>query len=515
MFRFSLAMFFAAALSVPLCAEGPTVEPYVAFVRADDCFVRSGPAEDYYRTDPIPFGAEIEVYLESPDGWLGIRPPDSSFSWVPASQVEMDEEHHTARVVDPQAVAWIGTNLGKAKKFRWQVKLSAGEELVVLDQVMHESASGKQQMWLQVVPPAGEFRWIHRKDVVLSRKGLDQLIAEREEVQQERIARGRSDVSPASFQQSDSSRRQTPHEIADVSAESAAEGEDPAPAPSDQPGGAQAERNEWSAVAPGAARTSRPSDADTANAVSIQPIGSGVAPASYADAPSAEPEAAGSEWQRSGTSLRSGPRLVDSTPSITDSSSLRQPDAGRRSTGNDNPPAAWSLTAAQVADLTVQECQVEFPRAVVAEASSEQLAPLAERVRTLSETAEDKFDRARAIVLLERIDRYQGIARRRDEPVDLDGQKAAEHAGYSDEATGRPNFDREGYLVQVYSARPNAPPFALTDRTGETIAYISPAPGLNLRRYLNEAVGIVGRTGYLTGLDTPHLIAERVVKLTP
>ena len=45
-------------------------------------YTRCGPADDYYRTDPLRQGQELQVYTETDDGWLGIRPPKESFCWV-------------------------------------------------------------------------------------------------------------------------------------------------------------------------------------------------------------------------------------------------------------------------------------------------------------------------------------------------------------------------------------------------------------------------------------------------
>jgi hypothetical protein len=79
---------------------------------------------------------------------------------------------------------------------------------------------------------------------------------------------------------------------------------------------------------------------------------------------------------------------------------------------------------------------------------------------------------------------------------------------------GRPATQPEasGYLVQVYSARPESPPFALTDATGRTTHYVSPNPGYNLRRFLNQHIIISGPAGHDTGLDTPHIIATSAVR---
>jgi hypothetical protein len=66
-----------------------------------------------------------------------------------------------------------------------------------------------------------------------------------------------------------------------------------------------------------------------------------------------------------------------------------------------------------------------------------------------------------------------------------------------------------GQLVQVYSARTHSPPFALTDGTGRTIAYVTPSPGINLRMHLNQQVTVTGTQGFVSGLNMPHVMALR------
>ena len=56
--------------------------PYKAFVTADDVYVRSGPGDNYYPTDKLKAGDEVEVYRHDPGGWLAIRPVPGSFCWV-------------------------------------------------------------------------------------------------------------------------------------------------------------------------------------------------------------------------------------------------------------------------------------------------------------------------------------------------------------------------------------------------------------------------------------------------
>ena len=59
--------------------------PYKISVAADDVYVRSGPGQNYYPTDKLRRGQEVEVYRHDPGGWcadsarrrqffLGFRP---------------------------------------------------------------------------------------------------------------------------------------------------------------------------------------------------------------------------------------------------------------------------------------------------------------------------------------------------------------------------------------------------------------------------------------------------------
>ncbi len=66
-----------------------------------------------------------------------------------------------------------------------------------------------------------------------------------------------------------------------------------------------------------------------------------------------------------------------------------------------------------------------------------------------------------------------------------------------------------GFLVQVYSARPNSPPYALTDEAGLTVAYVTPYPGVNLRNHLNSRIAVRGNEKLLQGMSTPHILVDR------
>ena len=148
-----------------------TFEPYSVYVATQKAFARCGPSDDYYRTDPLRQGQELQVYAETDDGWLGIRPPEESFCWVPAETVQKESGELEGVIIEDRTVAWIGTHLGRARTYRWQVQLAEGEPVTVIGRSEREGPDGPQ-LWYRIVPPSGEYRWIQRENIVNSSEEL-------------------------------------------------------------------------------------------------------------------------------------------------------------------------------------------------------------------------------------------------------------------------------------------------------------------------------------------------------
>ncbi len=66
--------------------------------------------------------------------------------------------------------------------------------------------------------------------------------------------------------------------------------------------------------------------------------------------------------------------------------------------------------------------------------------------------------------------------------------------------------------MPVHSTRQVAPPFALLDDDGRVLCYVTPAPGLNLRRYTKKHVGVFGQRQFVTDLRASLITVSRVVK---
>jgi uncharacterized protein YraI len=151
-----------AILASVAAASGSAAEeafPYRAYVTADDVYVRSGPGENYYPTDKLKAGAEVEVYRHDPGGWYAVRPPKDSFSWVSSRHLQLDG-NNLAIVTDDRVAARVGSRLSDVRDVI-QVRLHKGERVEVLvprrNGPVGDNAS---TAWYKISPPAGEFRWV-------------------------------------------------------------------------------------------------------------------------------------------------------------------------------------------------------------------------------------------------------------------------------------------------------------------------------------------------------------------
>ncbi len=123
---------------------------------------------------------------------------------------------------------------------------------------------------------------------------------------------------------------------------------------------------------------------------------------------------------------------------------------------------------------------------------------------------------------LERIEEFESLQRRKV-AMRGDGSRVQVAAATTPSEAGNAfvgsqdgvlaEYDGFGILKPVHSTKRPAPPFALVNKDGKIIKFVTPAPGMNLRRYVNEQVGIIGQRGVVADLDMDHVTAERIVEL--
>lgn len=133
------------------------VFPYSATVR-QGVSVRGGPGETYYATARLDAGADVEVHDEHPGGWLAIRPPQGSYSWVAARYLRPTKDD-LAVISGRGVVARIGGERPGDRDV-WQVELDYNEPVQILGADDQDLDAAGKPRWYKIAPPAGEFRFV-------------------------------------------------------------------------------------------------------------------------------------------------------------------------------------------------------------------------------------------------------------------------------------------------------------------------------------------------------------------
>ncbi len=626
------------------------------YVAVEQARLYAGPSSDFYPTGDAKRGTVLEVYHRTDNGWLGVRPPQGSFSWVPASQAYLLPGGRVIEITDASAVSWIGTELGSAKQYRWQVQLKVGEQLSLLGEATIKSETDdREALWYKVSPPAGEFRWIEKAAISKSAPPVNPTGGPSESL----AATGVKSVSasagaaPGESSTDDEKNADAENGKSEKSVVQSASFERPAAAPRSQKGlssnatksdagnsrpesagrNGSPRKNEWDGwyafemsengvrtpfldklsgrdrgpSSKSAQPTAAPRDPLLNDPFSLAMVGEPETPlpsasihsetqriearygeARYGEARRSNPmnsEAMNAELKavvknqrewRDPRSLRdarlgsvestlgsmaasrdrnaptNAPRvLLASSERSTnatvgsavntagyDQNEMQSVDAAQAQRDNVNwyglvegssiaSPSSMPSSALNVVTSTadVGELQLALSHAVASSNGLWNLAPLAERARYLIEHGPTAIDRGQARLLLDRIDAFQSVSVRTQQITRATSPQSNPVQSTSFNATTQNRslpdspqtvsaiYEATGWLVPVYAAAPDQPTHALTNDTGDVVAYVSPIAGLNLDRYRNQAVGINGLRGYLPQLQAAHIQAQRVSRV--
>ena len=135
-------------------------KPKVRWVRTNRASIRSGPSEKYYTTATLSIDSAVDVYMETSDGWSGIRPPSGSHDWIPSNIAYLLPGGKTAEIVEDNSPAWVGSDSANVSEFMWQTELAKSQQVQVLGEELQMTDDGKKQLWYRIAPPQGEFRWV-------------------------------------------------------------------------------------------------------------------------------------------------------------------------------------------------------------------------------------------------------------------------------------------------------------------------------------------------------------------
>jgi SH3-like domain-containing protein len=204
-----------------------------------------------------------------------------------------------------------------------------------------------------------------------------------------------------------------------------------------------------------------------------------------------------------------GVRLASSefeTADGADESSLGK--AGTRS-----PP---TLAAGSYVGRELGRMELELSTIVVGEISTWSFGELQKRAEALLKEAQTPVERGQARILLSKLERFEDIRRRhealRQAPAAADPLAPA--AGtLAQRRADVAQFDGVGRLSPVISEKVGGPQYALVDNSNAVISFVTPAPGVNLRPYVDHYVGVNGQRGYLSELARQHISVQRVTVL--
>ena len=148
------------AKEVPSYVAAHFDKPKVRWVHTNRASIRSGPSEKYYTTATLLIDSAVDVYMETSDGWSGIRPPSGSHDWIPSNIAYLLPGGKTAEIVEDKSPAWVGSDSANVSEFMWQTELAKSQQVQVLGEELQMTDDGKKQLWYRIAPPQGEFRWV-------------------------------------------------------------------------------------------------------------------------------------------------------------------------------------------------------------------------------------------------------------------------------------------------------------------------------------------------------------------
>lgn len=138
--------------------------PYQALVEVDGEYVRSGPGPSFYPTDKLRKGDKVTVHRHDPGGWCMISPPAGSFSWIRAEHVQRSGDANGILTAN-RIVVHIGSALSADEFTTIQGNLSKGDAVQILGEKTFPFEDGPKLMY-KISPVRREWRWIQRKSIV-------------------------------------------------------------------------------------------------------------------------------------------------------------------------------------------------------------------------------------------------------------------------------------------------------------------------------------------------------------
>jgi hypothetical protein len=191
----------------------------------------------------------------------------------------------------------------------------------------------------------------------------------------------------------------------------------------------------------------------------------------------------------------------------------RDGDRVRLTGGDDEADDELSGDVERLREL--EHIDLDLTDVIAKDISQWEFSGLQERAEAAVAAAQGSLERGRARVLLDKLTRFDDIKKRHDAlPSALPAAPPiapAARAGWT--PSDDPRFDGVGRLSPVVSQSTGGPQYALMDDKGAVLSFVTPAPGVNLRPYVDRQIGVNGQRGYLTDLRRQHISVQRITLL--
>ena len=444
--------FLACMLSLLLSVAGfgQQAELYTATVGVSQAPVRSAPFQDQYISAYLNAGDQVQVYRETKNGFLAIRPLNDSYSWVAAEYLELhaDGDHASVRVA--RVPSWIGSYDDRSVNYGYTVLLNKGEVVTLLGRTQRMlSRANRSQTYYKIAPPAGEFRWIHKDH--LSGGSETQSRSPSDTTEQSRIQSSQAKVALASFTdgQTDSQLLTATNPANYVP--------------------------RW--IKPsGAAKTGRLLER---NRVAQQQMKS-----------------------EKKIPFRQVSFPVQSSVS-TNITTLTELELAVSQMAT-QPSDLWKI------GLLRDRANQLLSDSGAAEQGA--IEGIIERLDQYQQIKDSRL-RIEATDLADLPPRSSDLNVRNLPFNESDLDTAEVGSGVLTPEARRTAYEETGYLVRVRSTRNDAPEYAIVDEQGAVQVFVTPQPGLNISTYVRRHVGVFGRRGYLYRLKTQHVTVTKIVDL--
>ena len=130
--------------------------PTVVSIAIPKVEVRSGPTDKFYATGELKQGDHVVVLREAKEpGWVEIKPPKGSFSWINAKFVKQVSPYEAVVLYDSPGL--IGSDTLQSKP---NVETKSGFLAGSVLYIVHQPKSVDGETWLPVQPHAREVRYL-------------------------------------------------------------------------------------------------------------------------------------------------------------------------------------------------------------------------------------------------------------------------------------------------------------------------------------------------------------------